>query len=123
MSAASSVFRTLVKKPLFIISCLIVFGFSGALFAQDTPIFRIGTGATIGNYFPIGGIIASSISKPVGSRDCDKGGSCGVDGLLSVSVSTQGSVENILGIANGTLEGGFAPVSYTHLTLPTKRIV
>ena len=56
----------------------------------------------------MGGIIASSISKPVGSRACEKGGSCGVDGLLSVSVSTQGSVSNVIGISNGTLEGGFA---------------
>ncbi|MFD2204499.1 TAXI family TRAP transporter solute-binding subunit [Kiloniella antarctica] len=122
MFTTSSVFRTLVKKPFFIIASLIVFGFSGALFAQDTPIFRIGTGATIGNYFPIGGIIASSISKPVGSRDCNKGGSCGVDGLLSVSVSTQGSVENILGIANGTLEGGFAQADVVYWALRGEHI-
>ncbi|MEH6629853.1 MAG: TAXI family TRAP transporter solute-binding subunit [Halopseudomonas aestusnigri] len=122
MSAASSVFRTLVKKPLFIAITLILFGFSGVLFAQDTPIFRIGTGATIGNYFPIGGIIASSISKPVGSRDCDKGGSCGVDGLLSVSVSTQGSVANVMGIANGTLEGGFAQADVVYWALRGEHI-
>ncbi|WP_419903562.1 TAXI family TRAP transporter solute-binding subunit [Kiloniella sp.] len=117
MSAASSVFRTLVKKPLFVAITIILFGFSGVLYAQDTPIFRIGTGATIGNYFPIGGIIASSISKPVGSRDCDKGGSCGVDGLLSVSVSTEGSVANVLGIADGTLEGGFAQADVVYWAL------
>ncbi len=122
MSAASSVFRTLVKKPLFITTILILFGFSGALYAQDTPIFRIGTGATIGNYFPIGGIIASSISKPVGSRDCDKGGSCGVDGLLSVSVSTQGSVENVIGIADGRLEGGFAQADVVYWALRGEHI-
>ncbi|WP_417452680.1 TAXI family TRAP transporter solute-binding subunit [Kiloniella sp.] len=92
-----------IVASIFCISIL-----SNISLAQDTPVFRIGTGATIGNYFPLGGIIASSISKPVGSRACEKGGSCGVDGLLSVSVSTQGSVSNVIGISNGTLEGGFA---------------
>ncbi|WP_417427858.1 TAXI family TRAP transporter solute-binding subunit [Kiloniella sp.] len=98
-----SIQNFVIVASIFCISIL-----SNISLAQDTPVFRIGTGATIGNYFPLGGIIASSISKPVGSRACEKGGSCGVDGLLSVSVSTQGSVSNVIGISNGTLEGGFA---------------
>ena len=42
--------------------------------------FRIGTGSTSGTYFPVGGIIASAISNPPGSRACGKGGSCDVPG-------------------------------------------
>jgi TRAP transporter TAXI family solute receptor len=82
--------------------------------AQDITFFRIGTGSTSGTYFPIGGIIASAISKPPGSRDCDAGGSCGVPGLIAVVQSTEGSVENVLGIQDGTLESGLsqADVSY-----------
>ncbi len=117
MFAASSVYRTFFKKLLLVVPILSILGIFGISVAQDTPIFRIGTGATIGNYFPIGGIIASSISKPVGSRDCEKGGSCGVDGLLSVSVSTEGSVSNLIGIANGTLEGGFAQADVVYWAL------
>ncbi len=76
--------------------------------APDLRFFRIGTGSTSGSYFPIGGIIASAISNPPGSRECDKGGSCGVPGLLAVAQSTQGPIENIALIAKGTLRSGLA---------------
>ena len=85
-----------------------------AALAESINFFRIGTGSTGGTYFPIGGIVASGISKPPGSRDCDVGGSCGVPGLIGVVQSTHGSVANVLGIADGTLESGFsqADISY-----------
>jgi TRAP-type uncharacterized transport system substrate-binding protein len=35
---------------------------------QDVTFFRIGTGGTIGTYFPVGGRIANAISNPPGSR-------------------------------------------------------
>ena len=76
--------------------------------AQDITFFRIGTGSTAGTYFPIGGIIASAISKPPGSRECDVGGSCGVPGLIGVAQSTEGSVANVRGIAEGSLESGLS---------------
>lgn len=78
----------------------------GAAMAQDLRFFRIGTGSTSGSYFPVGGIIASAVSNPPGSRECEKGGSCGVPGLLAVAQSTQGPIENIALIAKGTLESG-----------------
>ena len=71
--------------------------------AQEIQYHRIGTGSTAGTYFPIGGIIASAISKPPGSRDCELGGSCGVPGLIAVAQSTAGSVEHVMGIAEGPL--------------------
>jgi hypothetical protein len=82
--------------------------------AQEIQYHRIGTGTTAGTYFPIGGIIASAISKPPGSRDCEVGGSCGVPGLIAVAQSTEGSVANVMGIAEGTLESGLsqADISY-----------
>ena len=79
---------------------------AGLALAQDVRFFRIGTGSTSGSYFPIGGIIASAISNPPGSRECDKGGSCGVPGLLAAAQSTQGPIENINLIAKGTLDSG-----------------
>lgn len=83
--------------------CLLAGGVVAAL-AQDVRFFRIGTGGTGGTYFPIGSLIASVISKPPGSRDCDVGGSCGVPGVIASAVSTQGSVENVRAIAAGTLD-------------------
>lgn len=64
---------------------------------------RIGTGSTSGTYFPIGGLIANAISRPPGSRPCEKGGSCGVHGLIAVALSTNGSVENMHMLADGAL--------------------
>ncbi len=76
--------------------------------AQEISYFRIGTGGIGGTYYPVGGVIAQAISSPPGSRPCDKGGSCGVPGLLAVVLSAHGSVANIDAIGAGKLESGFA---------------
>ncbi|MGO1119790.1 TAXI family TRAP transporter solute-binding subunit [Rhodovibrionaceae bacterium A322] len=82
--------------------------------ALDVIFFRIGTGSTVGTYFPIGGALATAISNPPGSRACDEGGSCGAPGVIAVVQSTKGSVENVEGMANGLLESGLsqADVAY-----------
>ena len=90
-----------------LVSSLLV-GASTLVTAQDIQFFRIGTGSTAGTYFPVGGLIASAISSPPGSRDCDRGGSCGVPGLVAVAQSTRGSVDNVRQIRDGSLESGFS---------------
>lgn len=82
--------------------------------AQDTRFFRIGTGSSSGNYFPLGSIIAGSISSPPGSRPCAEGGSCGVPGMIAVAQTTHGSAQNVKLIARGEVESGFsqADVAY-----------
>jgi len=86
--------------------------FAGALLvgsaaqAQDMTFFRIGTGSAGGTYFPIGGIIANAISNPPGSRPCDKGGSCGVPGLVAIAQSTNASAHNVTAIQAGQMEAG-----------------
>ena len=81
---------------------------ASAVLAQEMAFFRIGTGGTAGTYYPIGGLLANAISNPPGSRPCDKGGSCGVPGLVASALSANGSVANINAIAGGTLESGFS---------------
>ncbi len=76
--------------------------------AEQINFFRIGTGSTGGTYFPVGGIIANAISNPPGSRACDRGGSCGVPGLIAVAQSTEGSVANVNQLAAGLLDSGFS---------------
>lgn len=76
--------------------------------AQDLKFFTIGTGGTAATYYPVGGVIANAISKPPGSRECDAGGSCGVDGLIASAVSSRGSVDNINAIISGLRDSGFA---------------
>lgn len=76
--------------------------------AQDTSYFRIGTGSTAGTYYPVGGLIAGAISNPPGSRPCERGGACGVPGLIAVAQSTSGSVDNVEAMAAGQLESAFS---------------
>ena len=76
--------------------------------AQDINFFTIGTGGTAYTYYPVGGVIANAISKPPGSRECGKGGSCGVDGLIASAVSSRGSVDNVNAIVSGLRNSGFA---------------
>ena len=106
--------RPALRAPLAALVCALALLVSLSSLAQEVRYFRIGTGSTAGTYFPIGGIIASAISKPPGSRDCAAGGSCGVPGLIAVAQSTEGSVANVIGIADGTLESGLsqADISY-----------
>ncbi|NKB45963.1 MAG: TAXI family TRAP transporter solute-binding subunit [Alphaproteobacteria bacterium] len=72
--------------------------------AQDLNIIRLGTGSTAGTYFPIGGLIGTVISNPPGSRPCERGGSCGVPGLIAVAQSTGGSLDNIKSVESGAME-------------------
>lgn len=77
----------------------------------QAPITRnlmIGAGPVGGTYFPIASLIATAISNPLGGRPCDAGGNCGVPGLIAEAITTQGSVENIRRLAEGTLDAGLA---------------
>lgn len=92
----------------FALGALTAAGLSFGAQAQDIQFFTIGTGGTAATYYPVGGVIANAISKPPGSRPCDEGGSCGVDGLIASAVSSRGSVDNINAIVSGLRNSGFA---------------
>ncbi len=102
-------------KPLkkITIAALAVTMFAGAAIAETPKFFRIGTGSAGGTYFPIGGTIANGISSPPGSRPCDKGGQCGVPGLIAIAQSTTASVFNNAAVQNGELEAGLAAADVT----------
>lgn len=78
------------------------------LAAQEMRLFSIGTGGTGATYYPLGGTIANAVSNPPGSRPCDEGGSCGVEGLIAIAQSSAGSVDNIAGIVTGRFDSGFS---------------
>ena len=86
---------------------------AGTAMAQSPTFFRIGTGGAGGTYFPIGGTIANGISAPPGARPCDKGGQCGVPGLIAIAQSTTASVFNNAAVQNGELEAGLAAADVT----------
>jgi TRAP transporter TAXI family solute receptor len=76
--------------------------------ADEPRFFRIGTAGSTGTYFQIGGILASAISSPPGSPNCQRGGNCGVPGLIAVAQATQGSVENVDLIGRAQLESALS---------------
>lgn len=86
----------------------LAFGLGGRASAQDMKFFRIGTGGAGGTYFPIGGLLANAISAPPGSTPCDKGGACGVPGLVAIAQTTNASVANCTGVETGQMESGLA---------------
>lgn len=82
--------------------------------ARPTRFFQIGTGTTGGTYFVIGGIIANAISNPPGSPPCDRGGSCGVPGLIAVAQASSGAMENVATIGDGRLDSGLIQADIAH---------
>lgn len=60
--------------------------------AHAQQFFRIGTGGTAGTYYPIGGMIANSVSQP--------------GKLIATAAASNGSVANINGVQGGSFEAG-----------------
>jgi TRAP transporter TAXI family solute receptor len=100
----------MIKNLLKSLAVLLVLtsSFIGKAISNELTFFTIGTGGTAYTYYPVGGMIANAISKPPGSRECGKGGSCGVDGLIASAVSSRGSVDNVNAIISGLRNSGFA---------------
>src|SRR5437660_11432327 len=91
--------------------CAILFfaaSVGGLALAEEPRFFRIGTAATGGSFFEIGGMVASAISNPAGGPVCGRGGSCGVPGLVAVAQATPGSIENLRLINSGPIVSGLA---------------
>ena len=82
--------------------------------AAQLRYFSIATGSAVGTYFPIGTALVSAISNPPGSRTCDRGGSCGVPGLVAVAFTSEGSLANIAAIANGAIDSALAQADIVH---------
>lgn len=95
-------------RGLVCASLLLVVVLCGATSAVEPHFFRIGTAATGGSYFEVGGIVASAISRPADGPPCGRGGSCGVPGLVVVAQATPGSIANLRSIDGGKIESGFA---------------
>jgi TRAP transporter TAXI family solute receptor len=73
-------------------------------FAQDVKVLRIATGPIDTTEFPFGGLVGNAISNPPGSRECDKGGNCGVPGLIANSISTEGAYANLKALLRGDVD-------------------
>jgi len=78
--------------------------FAAPSFAQDVKVLRIATGPIDTTEFPFGGLVGNAISNPPGSRECDRGGNCGVPGLIANSLSTEGAYANLKALLRGDVD-------------------
>src|SRR5260370_25359094 len=95
-------------RGLVCASLLLMAVVCAAAAAPEPRFVRIGTAATGGSFFEIGGVVAGAISSPASGPACGRGGSCGVRGLVAVAQATPGSIENLRLINSGQIESGFA---------------
>lgn len=82
--------------------------------SQDMKFFRIASGSAGGTYFPMAGLLAQVVSNPPGARTCEKGGNCGMEGLVAIAQSANGSVANVNSIKSKQVESGFAQSDVTY---------
>lgn len=68
---------------------------------EKITFFQIGTGASDGPYFAVGGRLAAIISRPPDSGRCERSAPCGVEGLLAVVKSSAGSIANVRAVSAG----------------------
>jgi TRAP-type uncharacterized transport system substrate-binding protein len=78
-------------------------GFDKA-FAQDIAYFRIGAGAPGSTLYDLAGQIASAISNPPGSRQCDNDGPCGVEGVIGLAQTATDPVSALQSVDGGVVE-------------------
>ena len=87
----------------------------GAEAAEDDQFFvRITTGPASGTYFPFGGLLATAVSNPPGTRECQLGGICGVPGLIAIAQSSEGSVTNVHDLAANRVESALCQADVSH---------
>lgn len=72
--------------------------------AQDIAYFRIGAGAPGSSLFDLAGQIASAISNPPGSRQCDNDGPCGVEGVIGLAQTATDPVSALQSVDGGVVE-------------------
>lgn len=76
--------------------------------AQDVRYFRIGTASVSGTYYSVGEVLASLISQPHGTPDCEVSGSCEILGLVGIAQVSEGSLDNLEAVNSGKIESGLA---------------
>ncbi len=75
--------------------------------AQDAQrYFFIASGPVDGPMFDLGTRLANAVSKPQGALPCERGGNCGVPGLIALVQSTGSSAANLAMVADGAADSG-----------------
>ncbi|MEZ5831030.1 MAG: TAXI family TRAP transporter solute-binding subunit [Dongiaceae bacterium] len=73
-------------------------------FAQEVAYFRIGAGVPGSSLYDLAGQVASAISNPPGSQQCEDDGPCGVKGVIGLAQTTANPVDSLQSVESGTME-------------------
>jgi TRAP transporter TAXI family solute receptor len=77
----------------------------------DPQFFRIGTGVVDSPSFAVSGIVAAGLSSPPGARPCERGGSCGVPGLIALAQAIGSAAEAIDLLEQRQIDAVLVPAS------------
>ena len=77
---------------------------AGPVRAQETRFFRVASGPSESSMFQVASLIGQTVSSPPGARECARGGTCGVPGMIVVNQTTAGSLANIDLVAAGRID-------------------
>lgn len=82
-----------------------------ASLAQNDPpmMFRIAAPSVEGYGFTLAGLVASGLTNPPGGRSCEKGGSCGVPGMIAVVQTVAGADQAAAMVMRGQIEAALLP--------------
>lgn len=79
-----------------------------------SEVFRIATGGVDSPSFAVGGLIANGLSNPPGGLPCERGGSCGVPGLVAVAQAMGSRTEAVDAVANRKIDAALAPAAVAY---------
>ena len=82
-----------LKRLLWSLTAVLA-SWGGSSSAHAQQYLRIGTGGTAGTYYPVGVLVARLVSQP--------------GKILVTAQASNGSLGNVIGVANGSLESGFS---------------
>ncbi len=82
--------------------------------AMQVRSFSIATGGVSGTYYPIGGLLADLLTAPPGGLTCRPGEPCGVADMVAVAQSSEGSVANVVALAEERVDSAFCQADVAH---------
>lgn len=75
---------------------------------DDVRFFRLAAGPISDSVFALAGLLAGALSSPPGGLPCDKGGSCGIPGMIAVAQGVDGSRSALEALLRGQADAAIA---------------
>jgi|GEM_PF-329939 len=98
-----------VLAGLFVMAAVILPAWGNNSRAQDdVRFFRVAAGPISDSVFALAGLLAGALSSPPGGLPCDKGGSCGIPGMIAVAQGVDGSRSAVEALLRGQADAAIA---------------